>query len=275
MTPLRQKMIDAMLVRGFSKRTQHSYLDAVSHLALYFHLSPEVISTEQMQVYFLYLIKERKLSEATCRLYYNGIRFCYLKVLGWKSFQLNLSIPKKKQKIPELLTRKEVTQILSALVNPKHRALLRVSELVKLKVRHIDSSRYLLRIEQAKGGKDRHVILTESLLLVLRNYWQAYRPYEYLFYARSLDTPISITSAQRIFNKAKNLAAIEKIGGIHSLRHAYATHQLEAGLAIHQLQQLLGHQDVRTTIRYAHWLPHYRPSQGENDLLKGMEVGDE
>ena len=279
MTPLRQKMIDAMLMRGFSKRTQKSYLAAVSQLATHYHCSPETLTTNQLQDYFLYLVKQRNLSPASCRLYLNGIRFLYLQILGWNTFDIELHTPKRPQRIPELLSQREVACILSACQNAKHRVMLttcyacglRVSELVALQVKQIDSERKVIRIEQAKGAKDRHVILNHHLLILLRAYWQRYRPVYWLFYGRDKQTGLSITTAQKVFKRSKQRAGINKVGGIHSLRHAYATHQLEAGMPVHQLQRLLGHTSVKTTMRYAHWTPT-QPRERDVDLLADLAV---
>ena len=279
MTPLRQKMIDMMLLRGFSVRTQQSYLDAVHQLAQYYHRSPEVLSTEDIQTYFLYLVKQRQLSPASCRLYLNGIRFLYLQVLGWAHFDVVIHTPKRAQRIPELLSRQEVARILSACSNEKHQTMLttcyacglRVSELVALQIKHIDSDRHVLRIEQAKGAKDRQVILSDHLLTLLREYWQHYHPVQWLFYGQGSHRALSITSAQKIFRKAKQQAGIHKVGGIHALRHAYATHQLEAGMPVHQLQGLLGHKSLQSTMRYVHWAPPHQHSAGV-DLLAALEV---
>jgi integrase/recombinase XerD len=280
MTPLRQKMMDAMQVRGFSVRTHESYLAAVSDLARYYHRPPDQLNADELQAYFLYLVKERGLSGASCRLYLNGIRFLYLQVLNWDSFDIPLQVPKAAQRIPELLTRAEVGQILSACRNPKHRMLLmtcygcglRVSELVALKVRDIDSERQLLRIEQGKGAKDRQVILSPSLLEQLRDYWRHYRPRLWLFARRDREIALSISTPQRVFISAKRRAGIDKVGGIHSLRHAYATHQLEAGLPVHQLQRLLGHQNIHSTLRYVHWVPGQQEGRRGTDLIAALEV---
>lgn len=281
MTPLRQKMIDAMQVRGFSVRTHHSYLDAVARLARYYHRSPDQLSGEELQAFFLHLAKERGLSGASCRLYLNAIRFFYFHVLGRDSFDVTLAVPKRAQRIPELLTRAEVGRILSACSNLKHRVLLatcyggglRVSEVVALKVRHIDGERRLLRVEQGKGAKDRNVILSEALLKLLRRYWQLLRPREWLFPGHEQTEPIGITTVQKVFTAAKRRAGIDKIGGIHALRHAYATHQLDAGMPVHQLQRLLGHQDIHSTLRYVHWIADYREGIAGTDLIAGLEVG--
>ncbi len=281
MTVLRQKMIDAMLVRGFSVRTHRSYLDAVSRLAKYYRRPPDQLSGEELQAFFLYLAKDCGLSGATCRLYLNAIRFFYLQVLGRDSFGVTLAVPKRAQRIPELLTRGEVGRLLLVCRNLKHRMVLttcygcglRVSELVALKVRHIDGERHLLRVEQGKGARDRHVILPDTLLRLLRSYWQVMRPPEWLFPGREMTTPLSLTSVQKAFTAAKRRAGIDKVGGIHALRHAYATHQLEAGMPVHQLQRLLGHQDIHSTLRYVHWIPDYREGGSGADLIAGLEVG--
>jgi integrase/recombinase XerD len=280
MTPLRLQMIKAMQVRGFSARTHTSYLAAVTDLARYTHRSPAELEVSDLKTYFEYLATERHLSGASCRLFLNAIRFLYLQVLEWPGFDVEIAIPKKAQRIPELLTRKEVRRILGACANPKHRMLLalgygcglRVSELVAVRLNGIDSERCLLRIEQGKGAKDRLLPLSESLLQTLRDYWRSYRPSPWLFPGRVPDQPLSITSIQKAFTRAKMRAGIEKTGGIHSLRHAYATHQLEAGLPVHRLQRLLGHQNIHSTLRYVHWVPDYREGAGEHDLLAALEV---
>ena len=166
MTALRQQMIDAMRQRGFSIRTHQSYLGAVRGLARYFDESPDQLQASQLQDYFVYLVQERGLCGASCRLHLNGIRFLYLQVLHWPQFDIPIEFPKKAQRIPELLTRSEVQQIIAACGNAKHRMMLltcygcglRVSELIALKVQQIDGERRLLRIEQGKGAKDRMVV---------------------------------------------------------------------------------------------------------------------
>ncbi|MEJ2426361.1 MAG: site-specific integrase [Candidatus Thiodiazotropha sp.] len=277
MTPLRQQMIEAMRLRGFSPRTHHSYLGAVEQLARYYHCAPDRLSSAQLQAYFKYLALERGLSPASCRLYLNGVRFFYLNVLGWEEFAVSMVVPKRQQRIPVLLTRREVSRILAACHNPKHRMLLetcygcglRVSELVSLRVSDIDGERKLLRIEQGKGAKDRHVIIAPSLLDRLRRYWRAQRPTHWLFPNQQRRArPLGVSTAQKIYHRAKAAAGVDKVGGIHALRHAYATHQLENGLAVHQLQRLLGHSDLQSTLRYVHWVPsEHRESRGHADLI--------
>ena len=146
MTPLRKKMIEAMELRGFSVRTHQAYLYSVSALARYYRRSPERLSVEELQAFFVHLAIQRGLSGASCRVYLHGIRFLYIQVLGWSACDVSLTVPKRPQRIPELLTRAEVSRLLSGCPNVKHRMMLtlcygsglRVSELVSVKVRHID-----------------------------------------------------------------------------------------------------------------------------------------
>jgi integrase/recombinase XerD len=284
MTLLRQKMIEAMQQRGFSDCTHESYLYAVTDLAKHFHKSPDQIQVSQIQDYFVYLAQDRHLGGATCRLYYHGIRFLYLQVLHWEQFDVPIHYPKLEQKIPELLTQAEVKQIILACTNHKHRMMLmtcygcglRVSELVALKVRHIDGERKLLRVEQGKGSKDRAVVISPGLLDQLRRYWLDYRPDPWLFPTRNNPTQhLQRSTPQKVFSQAKSKAGIEKVGGIHSLRHAYATCQLENGMPIHQLQKLLGHKNIQSTLRYVHWIPGCNGGESRmRDLVGDLEVSD-
>ena len=283
MTPLRQQMIDAMQQRGFSDRTHETYLAAVRNLAKYYHKPPDEIQLEQIQEYFVYLVQQRGVSGSSCLLYLNALRFLYLQVLHWDHFDVPIHYPKRAEKIPELLTRQEVKQILDACINRKHRMMLticygcglRVSELVAIKIRHIDGERHLLRVEQGKGGKDRAVILSATVLDQLRQYWIRYRPVLWLFPSAGRPSQhLTLATAQKAFKKAKTITGIEKIGGIHSLRHAYATHQLENGLPVHKLQQQLGHRGLQSTLRYLHWVPTYQQGQTVfSDLVARLEVG--
>lgn len=280
MTILREQMIQAMRQRGFSPRTHRSYLAAVTDLARFHRCPPDRLEASQLQSYFNHLAQERELSGASCRLFLNGIRFFYLQVLKRPSFDVEVVIPKKAQRIPELLTREDIARIFAACTNPKHRMVLevtygcglRVSEVVGLRVGDIDGERALLRVEQGKGAKDRLVTIGPDLLDTLRRYWTVYRPYHWLFpNVRVPDQALGISTAQRVFTQAKSRAGVTKVGGIHSLRHAYATHQLEQGLAVHALQHLLGHRSLHTTMRYVHWLPGATQSRGAPaDLLSTL-----
>jgi integrase len=272
-------MVEAMQVRGFSIRTHRSYLSAVGDLAKYYMRSPDQLTTDEIQRYFLYLIQDRHLAPASCRLSLNGIVFLYRAVLH-REFEAKIQIPKRPQRIPELLTRQEVAAILAVCVNRKHWMMLtvcygcglRVDELVHLKVRDIDGERRLLRIDQGKGAKDRLVEIAPTLLVQLRHYWQWLRPYLWLFPGAEPSRAIGVTSAQKCFTAAKRKVGVDKVGGIHSLRHAYATHQLAAGMPITKLQHQLGHKDIRTTMRYLHWIPNYQGGNDGTDLIADLEA---
>ena len=266
MTPLRKRMTEALCQRQYAKKTQQSYLYSCQCLAQYFGRSPEQLTVEDIQRYFNYLVQEKKLAAASCLVNLHAIRFLYMKVLGWPTFDVEFVLPKRARLIPELLTRKDVRQIFAQCTNRKHLMMmrtcygcgLRVGELVAIKVRHIDGERHLLRVEQGKGKKDRNVVISDSLLIELRGYWKRYRPEPFLFSGGTPGKPLSCSTAQRVFNQLKEKAGIEKKGGIHSLRHAYATHQLEAGMPLHDLQNQLGHSDISTTLTYVHWVPNYK-----------------
>ena len=272
-----------MQVRGYSPRTHEAYLRAVRGLAEHYQQSPERLSLEQIRSYLEYLACERHLSASSCRQALHAIRFLYVQVLRRSSLDDPIPIPKLPQRIPELLTRSEVARILSACHNLKHRVMLetcygcglRVSELCRLKISNIDGQRHLLRVVQGKGGKDRPVILADTLLQHLRSYWQQYRPNDWLFPSHLMpDAALSPSSIQKVYNRVKAEAGVRRQGGIHGLRHAYATHLLEGGLPIHQLQHLLGHSDIRTTMRYAHWLPGAAQRiDPDTDLIARLEAG--
>lgn len=279
MTALRQRMITAMQMHGFSARTHESYLAAVHGLAKYTRRSPDTLQPADLTRYFEHLVRERQLAPASVRLAYNGIRFLYLQVLAWPAVNLEVTLPKRAQRIPELLTRAEVAAILAACGNIRYRTMLslcygaglRLSEVLALRVSDIDSERHLLRVTQGKGAKDRLVALSPTLLEQLRTYWRLYRPQDWLF-PGARGVPLSPTSLQKAFTEAKRRAGVTKVGGIHGLRHAYATHQLAAGLGVERLQRLMGHTSIHTTLRYLHWLPSAVEGEGERDLLAKLEV---
>jgi len=281
MTPLRQRMITAMQMHGFSPRTHESYLAAVQDLAKITRTSPDALTPKELRTYFQYLITERKLAPASVRLNYNGIRFFYLEVIGWRAVDLQVTLPKRPQRIPELLTREEVAAIFAACGNERDRTMLalaygcglRLSEVLALRVQDIDGERRMLRIRQGKGAKDRLVPLSPSLLERLRGYWRRYRPRGWLFPGKG-GRALSATTLQKAFTDAKRRARITKDGGIHALRHAYATHQLAAGLGVERLQRLMGHNSINTTLRYVHWLPSASEGEGALDLLAKLEVAN-
>lgn len=282
MTPLREKMIDAMLMRGFSIRTQTSYLSAVTALTSYYHRCPTQIVHKEIQAYLLYLVKHKQLSPSSVRLYFNALRFLYVNVLGWPAKTFLFDLPKRKQRIPDLLTQIEVQRIINGSPDLKQKTLfsvcygcgLRVSELVALRTQDIDVERGVLCVVQGKGGKNRRVILPQSLLTMIRHYQERYAPKYWLFYSTHACRALCVSSVQRYFSAIKQQQKIEKEGGPHMLRHAYATHQLAAGMSLHLLKQQLGHANIASTYRYLHWLPNESLSLS-SDLLAGLEVSHE
>ena len=232
MHPLREAMLDQIRLRGHSPRRQQSYLLAVSLLSRYYQRSPDRLCQDDLQNWILYLVKDRELSPATCRLYLNAIRFFYLQVLRWPECQLDLVTPKRPQRIPYLLSPSEVRLIIDHAENPKYAMMLalcyacglRVSELVALQVSHIHGEAGYCQVVQGKGQKDRQVPLPATVLQMLRGYWSAFRPVSWLFTGRVPEQHLAIDSAQKYYSKTRRQIGIPGSGGIHGLRHAFATH---------------------------------------------------
>jgi integrase/recombinase XerD len=260
MSELRDRMIRDMTVRGLARRTHKTYIAAVVRLARHYRRAPDQLTNDEVQAYLAHLILERKLSWSTCSQAANAFRFLYHVTLGHPRTDFHVPLPKQPQKLPEILSREEVWRLLAAPPHPRHRLLLttvyaaglRVSEAIALKVSDIDADRMTIRIEQGKGAKDRFVALAARLLHDLRAYWQTAPPQVWLFANRQGTRPIDITVAQKIYTMAKLRAGIQKQGGIHAVRHAFATHLLEAGTDLHTVQRLLGHRQISTTMRYFH-----------------------
>lgn len=258
MSPLRIKMIKDRQLRRFSPKTQKAYVSAVAGLATYYPQSPEQIDQDKIEAYRLHLMVERQLSWSTCNVVVAGLEFFYNHTLGQKPFRLTLPPRKTPSQLPEVLSAKELERLFLSASTVKGRTLLmttyaaglRVSEVVRLKVKDIDSERMLIRVEQGKGQKDRYTILSPRLLRELRLYWKQYRPPLWLFCGKDPRRPLSIGGAQKIYSKAKKKARLLKGRGIHSLRHSFATHLLEAGVDLRTIQMLMGHTSIRTTTLY-------------------------
>ena len=261
MSALRKRMEADMLVRGMSPRTRESYVASVADLAKFYKRSPDQVNEEQVQRYLLHLIEDRKLAWSSVNVAASALKFFYRVTLKRKETEFSIPGPRQPQRLPQILSPEEVMRLIEAAANPKHRALLltayaaglRLSEVCRLRVSDIDSNRMTLRIEQGKGAKDRYALLSPRLLKELRTYWLGYRPREWLFpSARDGAQPLGRHTVHRIFHRAKAAAGITKRGGIHGLRHAFATHMLEGGVNVHTIQQLMGHSDLGTTTRYFH-----------------------
>jgi integrase/recombinase XerD len=278
MTPLRQQMQDDMVLHGFAERTQEAYLDAVIAIAKYYHRSPDQISPDEIKQYLLHLITDRHLSSSTTNQAGCALRFLFRVTLKQPDICIQIPLRLTPSKLPELLSRQEVERILSACTSLRHRTILttiyasglRVSELCRLKIGDIDSQRMMLRVVNGKGGKDRYTLLSPMLLKTLRTYWQAFRPAEWLFPGGDGSKAISDSQIQRMFYAAKRRALIKKEGGIHSLRHAFATHLLESGVDLHSISRLMGHDHISTTTRYLHMQQQVAKADSPLDLLSGL-----
>jgi site-specific recombinase XerD len=249
-----------LLIRGLSPLTQDAYIRAVVGLTKYYGRAPDTLSEHEVQAYLAALVKERKLAWSTLNVTVHGLRFFYEVTLGRPRARFSIPTAKIPATQPEILSRQEVARLMQAVANRKHRALLmttyaaglRVSEVVKLKVSDLDSERMAIRVAEGKGRKDRYTLLSKRLLEELRSYWRVYRPPLWLFPGRGGQHPLGRSTAHHIYQVAKDRAGIRKGGGIHSLRHAFATHLLEAGIDLPTIQSLLGHNSIRTTSRYLH-----------------------
>jgi site-specific recombinase XerD len=276
-------MIKEMTIRGFSPRTQEAYLSAVAGLAKHYRQSPDKITKGMIREYLLYLIQERKLAWDSCNVAVSGIRFFYTHTLGRKSVSLSIPPRKKVRKLPEILSAEELESLFAALSNQKHRTLLmttysaglRLSEVVHLRITDIDSKRMMIRVQQGKGRRDRYTILSKRLLTELRAYWRMYRPPVWLFYGAKKNQPLSERSAQAVYYRAKNKAGITKGKGIHTLRHCFATHLLEAGVNLRTIQMLMGHTSILTTMTYLQVTrKQISSTQSPLDLLEIPESND-
>lgn len=258
MTELRERMIRDMQLRRFSERTQESYLQGVRGLAKHYMRPPDQLSDRDVQDYILHMLNVRRLAWSTCNTYASGIKFLYGVTLGRTSTCLAIPPRKVEQRLPDILSRREIERLFAATANRKHRTLLmtiyaaglRVGEAVRLRAADIDSGRMTIRVEQGKGRKDRYTTLSPRLLHELRDYWKRCRPAHWLFPGQPPERPLPAGTAYKIYMDSLRKAGIRKVGGIHSLRHAYATHMLEGGVDLRTLQVLLGHDSLTTTQRY-------------------------
>src|SRR5262245_59424171 len=260
MTPLRRRMIDDMTLRNFAPRTIQSYVERVADFARHFGVSPEHLGPDQIRTYLLHLVQERRASWSHFNQTRSALRFLYRVTLGRDWVVEGVVCPKQPRKLPVVLSLDEIAQFFAAITNLKHRAILmtayaagwRVSEVVGLRCDDIDSRRMVIRLRQAKGRKDRYVMLSPRLLSILRCYWTAVRPKEYLFPGRHLDRPIAPRTVQLVCQTALLVSGLKKRVSPHTLRHSFATHLLEAGTDLRTIPILLGHRSLSTTARYLH-----------------------
>ena len=260
MTPLRQRFIEDMQLRGLCTLTQRNYVHHVAGFSRYFGMSPEALDLEAVRQYQLYLLNERKLSPETINQYISSVKFLYLITLEMPWTDEYFPRIRRAHKLPVVLSQEEVLAFFDHVPSLKYRAALmtcygaglRVSETVALKITDIDSARMVIRVQPGKGRKDTYAMLSPRLLTVLRCYYRAARPKDFLFpswrEARHL-TSGALSSACR--DAAKQSGIVKRITP-HTLRHSFATHLLENGTDVRVIQALLGHRRLETTARYTH-----------------------
>jgi site-specific recombinase XerD len=250
-------------LKAYSPSTIKTYLgEMVQLLSLLNTIPADNLKPEHLKRYLLHCYEKLKLTENTLHSRINAMKFYYEQVLGREKFFWEIPRPKKQYILPKVLGESELKRLFTALINKKHKAILftaysaglRVSEVVNLELKHIDRSRMQLLIKNAKGKKDRYVMLSPLLIDILTNYYKTSkpRPEKYVFEGPEPGTPYSSSSMQKIFQVARKNAGIQKQVSFHSLRHSFATHLLEKGVDIKYIRDLLGHFDIKTTARYLH-----------------------
>jgi integrase/recombinase XerD len=262
MTPLRQRMLEDMQIRQLSPHTQRAYLAAVARFAQHFGRSPAALGLEDIRAYQLHLVS-RGIGHSNFAITVCALRFLYTVTLK-KDWRVD-HIPhaRNPQRLPIVLSPMEVRQLLEAAPTLKYRtaltivyaAGLRVSEVVALKVTDIDSQRMVIRVAQGKGRKDRYVMLSPTLLTLLREYWKTARPADWLFPSKVPGQPLRAKNIQLACQDARQAAGLTKPVTVHTLRHSFATHLLESGTNVRAIQLLLGHRSLATTARYTQVSP--------------------
>jgi site-specific recombinase XerD len=257
---LRERFDNHMIIRDLSPNTRRVYLYHMTELTKFYMRSPDTLTNDEIQKYLLHLIVHKKHAWNTTNQAFSAFRLFYAGVLKRDKTEFHIPPRPKMKQLPSVLSVEEVVRIIDSARNLKHRALLmttytaglRVSEVVGLKPRHIESKRMLIRVEQGKGKKDRYTLLSEKTLETLRAYWKAYTPGEWLFFGRDRKIPMPARTAQRIFHHAKTRACVIGGRGIHTLRHCFATHLIDIGVDVYSVKRMMGHSALSTTSKYVH-----------------------
>ncbi len=284
MTPLRRRMLDDMQLRGFAPSTQRCYVRAVQRFAQHFGKSPDQITEEELRQYFLYLHNDKQVARSTATIALCAIKFFYEQTVQRTWPALQLIRPPKAHTLPVVLSVDEVQRVLGAVRFPHYRVCLttiyacglRLREGVHLQVPQIDSARLLLHIQRAKGGKDRYVPLPPRVLALLRTHWLTHHHPRWLFPARGpgsvVVAPMAAEGLGRAFRAAVAACGIQKPATVHTLRHSWATHLLEAGVNLRVIQAWLGHASPTTTALYTHLTrkTEARATEVINQLLEGV-----
>ena len=260
-TPLRERMIEDMRIRGMGEKTQHGHIRAVRYFAEFIGRSPDTTTPDELRAYQLHMT-DTGVSAGTFNARIVSLRFFFGVTCGREEMKRYMQFRRKPRKLPVVLSVGEVGDLLAAVPGPglKYRAALgisygaglRASEVCNLKVTDIDSDRMLIHVEEGKNGKDRNAMLSPGLLGLLRDFWLEARPEGWLFPGKPKIMPLSPRQLNRAFSSAKHMAGINKPATLHTLRHSFATHLLEAGTDVRVIQVLLGHSKLSTTARYTH-----------------------
>jgi integrase/recombinase XerD len=260
MTQLRQKMTRAMELKNLSDNTQRVYLAAVTGLAKHYQKSPDTLTKEMIEDYLLYLKNDRGNAPNSCASTLTGLRFFYNHVTK-QQIPIEYSLSRKVRKLPTVLPQEDICNIINATDNLKHRLILmttysaglRASEVIALKPKNIESKKMLIKVEKGKGSKERYTLLSKMLLSELRDYYKTCRPETYLFPSGyKKHQALCYESVRCIYENARKKAGIKNGAGIHTMRHSFATHLLEAGYDIRKIQMLMGHRRLSTTMIYLH-----------------------
>jgi integrase/recombinase XerD len=268
MTPLRQRMIEDMQLRGLAPRTQEAYVGAVKQLAEHYHKSPDLIAPEELRQYFLYLKNDKQASRSAYLIALHGLRFFYEQTLQRTDVMLDWVCPAQERKLPVVLSVGEVRRILNCLHCQHYRVCLstiyscglRLREATHLQVQDIDGERLVLHVRHSKGNKDRYVPLSSTTLTQLRAWWSLHQHPVWLFPGRTragvspttATQPLEARGVERAFRLALQESGVPKPATVHTLRHSYATHLLEAGVNLRLIQAYLGHASPQTTMIYTH-----------------------
>ena len=263
--PTAQAPHEELQRRNYSEITTVCYIRHVAEFAKYFGRSPETMGGDEIKQFQLHLINVKQISWSTYIQATAALRFLYVKTLGQAFMAEKIPFPRRPKYLPTVLSQDEVRRLLDAATSLKHRALmmtlygagLRVSEACNLAVADIDSSRMVIHVRQAKGRKDRDVMLSPLLLDMLRQYWKQSRSADWLFPGYKANRPITTKAVFLMVQKAAARAKITKTVSPHVLRHSFATHLLESGTDVRTIQLLLGHKDLETTVVYLHVSQHH------------------
>ena len=283
MTPLRRRFIDDLRLKNFSDDTIKVYVYAVEKFALFLGRSPDESTAEDVRAFMVHQL-DRGLSRSYCVILRNALRHLYVDTLGRTDELEAVPRPKREQRLPVVLSRQEVQRLFAVVENIKHKALfmmaydagLRLSEVLNLRIEDIDSQRMVIRICQGKGKKDRYGRLSKGLLKLLREYWHADRPESFLFPGACRHKRYDVSTPGLILKRLCRKAGISKCVSMHTLRHSFATHLLEAGTNLRVIQQLLGHSSIQTTCLYTHIsIEELREAPSPMELLRDPEADDE